>query len=222
MRRQLLFLLAVAATASAQTDTSTITIGASRNVVVTPDQVVYRVIVETDLPAGLAEATALVADAGVTATDLLYTSSFGNTVAWVFEHSVPLSAMKSTNLALAKLIQQTASPGGTPSIRYLVTSLRTTPAAQSQACQLSALVSDARREAERLTAAVGGHVGAIVGLSDQPQVSGIISSDPVGIPYPGDIVPVLVPTGASRYDPLTSASTFRTRCSMVVQFRLLP
>jgi hypothetical protein len=222
MRRQLLFLLAVAATANAnaQTDTSTITIAASRNVVVTPDQVVYRVIVDTDLPAGLAEATAIVAEVGVTAADLSYTSGFGNTVAWVFEHAVPLSGMKSTNLTLAKLIQQTASPGGTPSIRYLVTSLRTSPAAQSQACQLSALVSDARREAERLTAAVGGHLGAIVGLSDQPQLSGTIASAPI----PSDIL--LVPQGGSRYDPLTSASTFLLPqprpCSMVVQFRLLP
>jgi uncharacterized protein YggE len=221
MRRQLLFLLASAATAIAQTDTNTITITASRNVSVAPDQVVYSVSVETDLSAGLSDATALVADAGITAAELSYVSSALGTVTWVFKHVVPFSSMKDTNLNLAKVVKQAATPKSVPSISYSVASVQTSQATQSQACQLSALVSDARREAERLASIVGVHVGAIVGLSDQP-----------------DISPVIVPTFVARVGNFSSAGLLaipifenystsfipqqQTPCSLVVQFRLLP
>jgi uncharacterized protein YggE len=167
MRLQLLFLLAVAATAMAQTDTdtNTITITASRNVAVAPDQAVYTLSLTTDPSAGLSDATALVAEAGITTTELLYAISNETTVTWVFRHAVPFSSMKDTNLTLAKLVKQVPSPGDLPSIFYSITSVLRSQGAQSQACPLSALVSDARREAERLATAVGSHVGAIVGAA---------------------------------------------------------
>lgn len=223
MRRQFMLLLAAAGTAIAQTDTNTITITASRNVSVAPDQAVYQVSVTTDSSAGLSDAVALVADVGIKAADLSYTSSYGTTVIWEFERVVPFSSMKDTNLTLAKLAKQVGSQPGVPSISYSVASVRTSQAAQSQACQLSALVSDARREAERLATAAGVHVGTIVGLSDRPELDAPI----IGAQFVSSLS-VLVPSGGIRYDPLTSfVGTFlsppqQTPCSIVVQFRLLP
>ncbi|HXA49931.1 MAG TPA: SIMPL domain-containing protein, partial [Candidatus Acidoferrum sp.] len=219
----------VAATALAQTDTNTITITASRNVSVAPDQAVYQVSVTTDSSAGLSDAAALVADAGIKAADLSYTSSYGTTVIWEFERVVPFSSMKDTNLTLAKLAKQVGSQPGVPSISYSVASVRTSQAAQSQACQFSALVSDARREAERVAAAAGVHVGAIVGLAEHPLPGNIVPTAVARVTYiratadPTLGIPILV-------DPLLGLSGWfapapppqPTPCRMVVQFRLLP
>jgi uncharacterized protein YggE len=221
MRRQLILLVAAAMAAIAQTDTNTITITASRNVSVAPDQVVYTVSATTDSSAGLTDAVALVAEAGITTADLSYTSGYGTTVIWEFQHAVPFSSMKDTSLTLAKLVRQSAIPNGVPSISYSVASVHTSQAAQSQACQLSALVSDARREAERLAAAVGVHVGAIVGLSDQPEtvgiptvISGIFDAN-LSVTWVG------IPNSFLRVGTFISPPQ-QTSCSMVVQFRLLP
>jgi uncharacterized protein YggE len=237
MRRQLMLLLAAAATAIAQTDTNTITITASRNVAVPPDQAVYSVSVRTDSSASLSDATTMVAEAGIKAANLSYTSGYGATVVWEFTRVVPFSSMKDTNVTLAKLIKQAGPPGPVPSISYSVTSVSTSQAAQSQACQFSALVSDARREAERLAAAAGVHVGAIVGLSEQPELSAAITA----APFPGNVLPVIVPSAVSRAGDfgviggLSGIPVFAlflaapqlpppqpTPCRMVVQFRLLP
>jgi uncharacterized protein YggE len=218
MRTRLLFLTAVAATALEQTgtDTNTITITASRNVTAAPDQVVYTVGVRLPSSAGLSDAVAQLAGTGITAAELLYTEADATTVTWSFQHAVPFTAMKDTNAMLAKLSQHL----GAQVLSYSVTSLQTTPAAQSQVCQLNALMSDARREADRLAAAAGVHVGGIVGLSDQP-------APPTSVARLGAYFQVVLTVTAyiSAFpsfvvEPAPSAPS--VPCSLIVQFRLLP
>ena len=220
---RLILLLAAAATAFAQADTNTITITASRNITVPADQVVYSVTLQTDASVSLSDVVGRLAGTGITASDLSYVNSSGTSLAWTFQLVRPFSKMQETTSALARLTQE---PGGlNMSVAFSVTGQQVSEEARTQACQLAALVSDARREADRIASAAGVHVGAIVGLSEgRNEVAFPVAASRLGtfatIVQYRNIVPVSIfdPIGAIYSpDPATAPA-----CSLVVQFRLLP
>jgi len=233
---RLILLLAAAATAFAQTDTNTITVAASRTVTVAPDQVGYSVTVRTAGGASLNDAVAQLPGTGITAADLSYVADAGllgqnPAVDWTFRLVVPFSKMKDTTTVLAGLVRQAGGMKGVASpISFSVQAAQTSADAQTRACDLSALVNDARQEAGRIASAAGVQVGQIVGISDRPAVaiptaverignfSAISIPDPIaGIPISG--IGVLTGVfGLIAQAPIAPPAT----CSLVVQFRLTP
>jgi hypothetical protein len=205
--------------AFAQADTNTLTITATRNVTVVPDQVLYLVTVTTDFGAALDAVAGRLAAAGIASTDFVGVSdTVGASMAeWTFELASPFSQMKDTIAALTKARQDMAGAHWT--LEFSAVGQSVSADAQAQACPLTALISDARRTAEQIGSAAGIRVGAIVGLSNAANGAA-------------------TPTAASRaavfttLDPITGLgfSSFlianpqpiRNNCSLTVQFRLLP
>jgi uncharacterized protein YggE len=226
MRLTLLMLMAVAA--FAQADTNTITITASRNISVSPDQLQYNVTVVTDATAALSDAVALLGGTGITASSLSYVSANAGSANWSFSLVVPVSKMKDTGAALAKAQQQAGVRNGLPVVTYAVSSAQTSDAAQSQACQLNALLSDARREADRVASAAGVKVGGIVGLGEgagvptavaRSAVFGVFLDPSVGSPISNPNLPILANPLLGAY---YSSPPPLVPCSLVVRFQLLP
>lgn len=209
--------------AFAQSDTNTLTITASRNVSAVPDQVVFDVSLNTGLSATLDEVVRQLADTGIMAASLTSVFSFGDSVDWSFELVTQFSKMKDAVAGLSRLKSKLG-----PGLAFSVATQRTSSDAQSQACPLTSLVSDARREAERIASAAGVRLGGIVGLSDRSDIA-----VPTAVSRIGDFSSL-----ATIYDPFTGipnlysgydlsrfllvpAPAPPSDCSMVVQFRLL-
>src|SRR5215471_3555553 len=146
--RAIFLILTTAACVFAQ---SVITVSASRAVAIVPDQVAYSVGVQTGSSGRIDDALAQLSGTGITAKDLSYVESTAGFTTWTFELLVPFSRMKETSAVLARLPQANAS--------FSISGARTSQDAAAQACQYTALVSDARREADRLASAAGVHVG---------------------------------------------------------------
>ena len=217
----ILFLI-LAAAAFGQNDDHTLTLTVTRNVTATPDQVVFDIAASAPPDKTLTDVVGLLTGTGITAPDLSYVTGVGVEVAtWNFALSSPFSKMKETIATLAATAQRIASQKAA-SMKFLVSSQRTSAEAQEAACPLTTLLSDARREADRVATAAGVRLGRIVGLSKVP---GTTTS----------VFAVLTATSrnAILYDPNTtllgavigvpqvSVSPPPTSCSMVVQFALL-
>jgi hypothetical protein len=218
--RTILF-LALAAPVFAQIDDHTLTISVSRNVTATPDQVVFDVSVASPADAALADVVGLLAGTGITASNLSYISG-REIVDWNFELVTPFSAMKETIAALTAAKQRIGSKTGVPSMQFRVVSQRTSAAAQSAACPLTSLVSDARKEADRIASASGVKLAGIVGLSESLRTT--VAATFLSAAYIG------ISRAGIWFDPSTSAASLGllgvtapapNACSMVVQFRLL-
>jgi hypothetical protein len=225
MRFAILFL--TCGLAFAQLETNTLTITASRNVSVVPDQVLYGVSLTTDLSATLDDAIAQLAGTGITAANFTYVTSSGDSaksVDWAFELVVPFSKMKDTVAALSGLRTKLGVRNTSRALTFSAVTERTSSDAQSQGCPLTSLVNDARREAERIAAAAGVRLGGIVGLSDGsgsniPTAANRIGGS-VAAFYPAFGVPV---GGFGLISFLPGPVTARpSGCALMVQFRLLP
>jgi hypothetical protein len=221
---RLILLLAAAATAFAQPDTGTITITTSRNVTAIPDKVVYDVILRTDASSGLSEAVARLASAGITAANLSSVSGAGSSMYWSFRLVTAFSKMAETYAALSKLQEPPALRELSPALMFQVTGQQTSPEAAAQACPFSALVSDARKEADRIATPAGVHVGQIVGLSESPAVPEYLAS--LSVVLTGSFsairrggIPTELFLPPSVYGPIPA---YTPPCSLVVQFRLVP
>lgn len=163
MRNLLLILLIASSPVWAQLETDTITIAASRQVNLQPDQIVFNVQVLAPNTAGLDAALAKVAGTGITAADLtgVYNSSNDN-FSWVFSLPVPVSQAGATATLLAQLQQQSKQ-----TVQFYAQETRISPALQqSQGCSQANLVSDARTQAQNLAAATGFSVGPVLAVSD--------------------------------------------------------
>src|SRR5215831_3777694 len=139
----------------------------TRNVTATPDQVVFDIAVSAPPDKTLTDVVGLLTGTGLTAVDLSYVSG-GEAVEWNFALSSPFSKMKETVATLAATAQRIASQKAGASMKFSVSSQRTSPEAQEAACPLTTLLSDARREADRVATAAGVRLGRIVGLSKVP------------------------------------------------------
>lgn len=163
MRNLLLILVIAGSPVWAQLETDTITIEASRQVNLQPDQIVFSVQVLAPKTAGLDEVLAKVAGTGIAAADLtsVYNSSNDN-FSWVFSLPVPVSQAGATATVLTRLQQQSQR-----TVQFYAQETRVSPALQqSQGCSQANLVSDARTQAQNLAAATGFSVGPVLAVSD--------------------------------------------------------
>src|SRR5437763_1408836 len=110
MRFAILFL--TTGLAFAQLDTNTVTVNASRNVSVAPDQVVFGIVLYTDAAATLGDVVARLEGTDVTPASFVYVSNGGSrgddltSLRWSFGLAVPFSKMKNTTTTLARLKNQ--------------------------------------------------------------------------------------------------------------------
>ena len=130
------------------------------------------------------------------------------TATWIFQTTISLSDLQST---IATLTQLQKSSGSKLSFDVAGTRASSLPS-----CPLTALVSDARKQADTMASAAGIKVGLIVSVSDTP---------PVGVGVPVAMFGYL---GTSGLSPATLTRTFVSTvvsspppsCSLTVQFKL--
>ena len=208
------FFLLCASCAFAQLDTYSVTVTASRTMIVPPDQVVFQLSFESGVGVTVDAVIAAGAGAGI-ALDFpssIYTyqdPTLGTRLEWWFSLTVPFSAMRGTldQLATAQRRLQLALP-----LTYTVAGTAVSPqASAAQACSTSDLMADARTQALSLANAGGFALGPVISMSNfipPPQVSG------------GYLIPVTV-LFQNAIQPAPPA-TIPLACGIVVKFRLQP
>jgi len=242
----LAILLAAKSLCAATLDNNTVTVTATRTINLQPDQVLFYVSVLTLQDAGLDDVLAKLKGTGITGEHLngvspAYVSAIPSgavnpaTALWTFILPVSFANMKQTMLALAQAQSGLGSLQGAQVLTYSAFETRYSQEAQAaQPCPLSALVSDARKQADVMAAAAGMKTGAIVSVSDGSSLDG---TGPIGAPAAsmraGDFSYLLL--GAPIYGravpttvtvtPIVSAvmlSLPQPACSLTVQFKLMP
>jgi len=209
-----LLLLATVSAAFAQIDSNVMTITASRQLNIQPDQISLAVTVSANTSQTLGNVVAALQGTGITATDLV--SSQGNGAAqvqWVFNITVPLSAMQSTTAMLAAL-----KPANGATVTYYVQgATASAQATAAQQCPYPALINDARTQAAKLATAAGLTVGPVVSMAQ-----GSIQNSPALYAQFGAFLGVK----GVVFDPTTSSvssiliSPPDSSCSLTVQFQV--
>lgn len=212
--RSLILVFAAAIAAAAQTAPNVVSITASRQLNVQPDQVSVSITVTTDPGGTIDAALALLQGTNITAADLsnvstAFTAGSAPQLQWVFTRTVSISDM--TGLIAA------VKPG--PTVSVLVSGAGTSAAAgAAQPCPYPALINDARAQAAKLASAAGVTVGQIVSISQGNALVAI----PTFAYRTGDfsvISGVLGFTGFFVANPFPPTSA-PTTCALTVQFKL--
>jgi uncharacterized protein YggE len=201
----LLLLLPACLHAQATATDRTVTVTASRNASVAPDQGTITVDVVTPTDATLDDVLAVAQGSIVTAANFtsVYTStsydSTGKTyrdyLDWGFTLTAPLSNLKTTFGQLAALQVAVGTKNNGMAVSYSLRGTQTSAQALAgQNCAASDLVSDARAQAQKLAVAAGLSVGAVVAVSGTSVVT--------------------PPSGGF------SAGTYQPSCSLTVKFAL--
>ena len=203
-------LLAFATLISAQTDSNSVTVTASRTTTTTVqiDQALFGITVASDLNTSLDDVLAALQGSGITIANFsgLYNSPYGYpatpsditpapTLQWSFGLVVPLSKIKDTFASLTTLQQNAAKKNNGLSINFAVQGSQASGAGQqSQPCNLSDLISDARAKAQTMVDAAGLGLGVVLAMSSSTSVA------------PTNIQPYAIP--------------FSNFCSLTVKFAL--
>ncbi len=173
--------------AFAQLTSNSVTVTASRNTSVQPDQVVFRVTVDSPLDATRDDAVAALQGSGITlanfngvTTSQIYDSMGQQTqmrLQWMFSLPVALSNMKSTIGLLTSVQKSNAQKNNSLGISFGVVGTQVSPQAQqAQACSQADLLADARAQAQKIASAAGASLGAVLAMSGSTSAS----TDPNG------------------------------------------
>jgi len=214
--RWFLFFAAVGL-AYGQLDSNTITVTASRAANLAPDQAIIGVLVYSNIDTGLDLITAL-PGAGLSAANLSGVNTFNQGLQWSFQVMVPLSKIADTFTALSAAQNSSTAIQNNLALSYGLQGTRFSQELQAaHPCALPTLLADAQAQAQRVAAAAGMSVGAVINMSDGKgstaataptgvYVLGVISvispGQPTGNFYPPPVSPTLPP------------------CTLVVQFQL--
>ena len=222
-QRIVLLIAAIATPLFAQMDTNGLTVTATRQRLVQPDQQILEVLVDSTLNASLDDVVAAIASAGIKATDLSGVSgpsTQGSTntpvLEWAFRFTVPLATLRNTLAALDSLVQTIGGKNTGWSLRYFGSGVQVSQQAlAAQQCSIPALIADARAQAQKTASATGVSLGPIIAVSDGKSLS---SGTVEGILVLGGFV---TPTAVGVTSFLLPQSPPQT-CSVVVKFSLLP
>jgi Protein of unknown function (DUF541) len=161
----------------AQVTQGSITVTASRNTTLQPDQAVFGVTVATPVSATRDDAVAALAGTGITAANFTSVSSstqFATSPAatqqtilqWTFNLTVAIGDLKTTVSQLSAAQANTAKKNNGFSVSFGVQS--TTVSDQqlaSKPCPISDLLADARAQAQKVGSASNLNVGAILSMA---------------------------------------------------------
>ena len=159
-----------------QLDSNSITVSASRNTSLQPDQAIFAVTVQAGNATSLDDVVAGLQGSGITAANLSsvttpsqYTINGGQPtpmLQWTFSVPVSLTKTKDTVASLTALQQSiTKLNNGITLSFYIAGTQVSQQLVQSQTCSIPALVADATAQAQTLAAAGGMTLGAIVAMS---------------------------------------------------------
>ncbi len=165
-----------ASIACAQLSSNSVTVTASRNSTLQPDQVVFRVIVETALDATRDDAVAAIQGSGITLANFTGVNTIQNYNAqgqqtqtrlqWTFSLPVAMSNMKSTIGVLSAVQKSNAQKNNGINISFGVAGTQVSAQAQqSQTCSQTDLLADARAQAQKLASAAGATLGSVLAMS---------------------------------------------------------
>jgi uncharacterized protein YggE len=159
---------------------NSITVTASRNSTIQPDQVVFAVNVASALTNTMSDVLAVVQGAGITATNfsnvttvqqyISSTQKYVNSLQWTFSLTVPFTNMKSTVATLDGLQLSAAQNNNGLSVSFSVQGTQVSAQAL-QACPASGLISDARTQAQNIASASSMTVGSILAMSTSVSTS---------------------------------------------------
>lgn len=161
-------------------DSNSITVSASNNATLQPDQAVFSVSVTAPLTTGLDDVLTALAGSGITAANLSGVSTQGiysvlggagtqippPMLVWTFSLTAPLANTKATVASLTTLQQNIAKANNGLTLSFSIVGTQVSQQlAQSQTCSLSSLITSATTQAQALAAAAGLQLGAILALS---------------------------------------------------------
>jgi uncharacterized protein YggE len=195
-RSKLVYLSVIfAGLAFGQLDSNSVTVTASRNTTVPPDQAVFSVVVTSDLNSTLNDVLTAVLPAGISITNFSGVSSNSlmfisgpnsqtqQTLQWAFQLLAPLTNTKSTVTTLASLQTSVPKANKNLSVSFTVQGTQTSQQAQqAQTCDVAGLINDARAKAQTLAAAGGRTVGGLLAMSSSTSgVAGPASGAIIGV-----------------------------------------
>ncbi len=179
-----------------QLDSNSITVSASNNVSLQPDQAVFSVVVQSSLSTGLDDVLAALQGSGITAANFGGVSTQGQlatttlpggevpppNLQWAFTLPVPLTNTKATVASLTTLQQNLAMQNNGLSLSFSIVGTQVSQQlAQSQMCSLPGLIATATTQAQGLASAAGLTLGAILAMSSSTSNVGAISQEFVSV-----------------------------------------
>jgi uncharacterized protein YggE len=178
MRRTALIVLFVCPLAFGQFESNSITVTASNNVTLQPDQAIFSVTVTTGLTTGLDDVLTALQGSGITSANLSgvatqngYFSSGPITqpfpmLVWSFTLTAPLTNTKTTVASLTTLQQNITKANNGLALSFSIIGTQVSQQlAQSQTCSLSSLLTSATTQAQALATAGGLTLGSILAMS---------------------------------------------------------
>jgi uncharacterized protein YggE len=213
MRQSVRILLFVSCCSLAfgQSDPNSVTVSASTNTNLQPDQAVFGVAIQSPIGTGLDDVVAALQGLGITAANLSGLNTPGQldsppTIQWVFSLSAPLSKTKDTVATLASLQQAIAKANNGLTLSFSIVGTQVSQQlAQSQTCSFPNLIADATAQAQKLAAGANLTVGRILAISS----SGVTGVSSQGSVYAG-LLQVYVPLNSAVPPP----------CALTVKFAL--
>ncbi len=200
----------------AQLDSNSITVSASQNASLQPDQAVFSVSVQSGINTGFEDVLAALQGSGITAANFSGVSSQGQTISvlsttpivvWDFSLSVPLANTKATVASLTTLQQNVSQMNNGLQVSFSIVGTQVSQQlAQSQTCSLPGLVTAATTQAQSLAAAGGVTLGSILALASS--TSNVVSTS----------TPTLV--SSLGFVSSVSSSTIPPPCSITVKFNV--
>lgn len=159
----------------AQLDSNSITVTASQNATLQPDQAIFSLTVQSPVTTGFDDILAALQPVGVTAANFTGVSSSVSglvgrrpapTLLWGFNLPAPLANTKATVASLTTLQTNIANANNGLTLSFSIAGTQvSTQLAQSQTCSLAALIASATTQAQNLAAAGGLTLGSILALS---------------------------------------------------------
>lgn len=220
MRKALIVALVFAAVpAFAQLESHTLTITATRQITLEPDQVVLSLTVNASATTTVDQVVAALAGLGITSTDLIgLNHNAAPQLQWNFTLAAPLSNLTAKIGALTQLQQTITQNNSGLTLTFGVNGTQVSAQQrQSQSCSTSDLIPDATAQAQKLASAAGMTIGPILSVSN------------VSSPQPSPVAAQLELAPASHFigDAFSALVDFQAPtppiiCSAAVEFQLLP
>lgn len=192
MRRiaSILVFASLCSLAFGQLDSNSITVSASNNVTLQPDQAVFSVSVTSGLATGFDDVLAALQGSGITAANLsgvttqndfaVLSGSPGGQIpppmlTWSFTLTAPLTNTKATVASLTTLQQNITKANNGLTLSFSIVGTQVSQQlAQSQTCSIPSLLTSATTQAQALAAAGGVTLGAILAMSSS--TSNVVST----------------------------------------------
>jgi uncharacterized protein YggE len=175
-----------------QLDSNSITVTASNNANLQPDQAIFSVSVQSGFNTGLDDVIAALQGSGITTANFSQLGTVQNynngastsSLQWYFILPAPLANTKATVATLTTLQQNIAMANNGLTMSFSIVGTQVSQQlAQSQTCSLASLVTAATTQAQSLAASGSFTLGSILALSSSISSSGP-SAASNGVPAP--------------------------------------